>query len=100
MVTKVDGSFKQVIESKYTARQQTPEVYDMNASIYVYKADFVEQGTAIFKGKCGITLMEDQGVIDLDTERDFELMEVIAQYLVRTNPDYKKLFDTALTLRN
>ena len=35
-VKRTDHGVKKVIESNYTARQQAPELFDMNASIYAY----------------------------------------------------------------
>lgn len=73
------GFFDRVIFSDYTARQQTPECYDMNASIYVYAREYlldirVENRFAL------IWKMQDNGVLDIDSENDFELMELIADY--------------------
>lgn len=98
MVKNVDGYYHKVIESDFTARQQAPEVYDMNASIYAYKPRFLRDCPGIFHGRCGISLMEDQGILDLDHERDFELMEVIADYLQKTNPEFRQVFEKARRL--
>jgi len=99
MVKNVDGYYHKVIDSEFTARQQAPDVYDMNASIYAYKPDFLRNCPGIFHGKCGISIMEDQGILDLDHERDFELMEVIAEYLYKNNAEFKKVFDAAKELK-
>jgi len=49
-----DGSCEKVIQSEYTARQQVPALYDMNASIYAYKPEFLRKNTTdmLFDGKC------------------------------------------------
>ena len=36
MVKKSEQGYKKVIESDYVARQQAPEVFDLNASLYAY----------------------------------------------------------------
>lgn len=78
----LDGTVSLVVPSEYTARQQAPAIYDMNASLYAYKPEFLQIETMILHGKCGITKMEDTAVLDLDHENDFELMQVIANYLI------------------
>jgi len=78
-----DGTVSLVVSSEYTARQQAPAIYDMNASLYAYKTEFLKKETMILQGKCGIIKMEDTAVLDLDHENDFELMEVIAEYLIK-----------------
>lgn len=83
-----EEGYKKVISSDFTARQQAPEIFDMNASIYAYDPEFLRTAPNIFAGKCGIVRMYDTGILDLDHENDFELMEVIAQYLFRDRPDF------------
>lgn len=34
------------------------------------------------QGRCGITIMDDTGVLDLDRENDFTLMEAVARYML------------------
>lgn len=89
MVTKnEDGCYVRVLQSNFNTRQEAPEIYDMNASIYAYTPEFLRSGKNIYEGRCGITKMYDTGILDLDHEHDFELMQVIAQYLF----DKEKLF--------
>jgi CMP-N,N'-diacetyllegionaminic acid synthase len=45
----------------------------------------------MFEGRCGIIEMMDTGILDLDREHDFELMEVVAQYLYESNSDFPKV---------
>lgn len=93
MVKKVDSGYVRVISSNFNARQEAPEIFDMNASIYAYSPDFLMSGKAIFEGKCEITKMKDTGVLDIDNENDFELMEVVAKYLFYKYDDYKVIRD-------
>ena len=80
-VKRTEHGVKKVIESNYTSRQQAPEIFDMNASIYAYKPAFLSQGKGVLDGYCEIVEMYDTGILDLDHENDFELMEVIAHHL-------------------
>lgn len=88
MVKKSEKGYVRVISSNYTARQQAPEMYDMNASMYAYKSRFLLSKKGMFDGYCGITEMLDTGILDLDHENDLELMQVIARYLVETRQEY------------
>ncbi len=88
MVKKnVDGYYSKVLPSDYTARQQTPEVFDMNASIYAYKPDFVKKNSPnlLTEGVCDVIKMIDTAVLDIDSEEDFLLLEVIAKYFFDDN---------------
>lgn len=92
-VKRTEHGVKKVIESNYTARQQAPEIFDMNASIYAYNPLFLSSGKGVLDGYCEIVEMYDTGILDLDHENDFELMEVIAEYLFVNNTSYKEVFD-------
>lgn len=89
-MVKQEGSYyERALPSNYTARQQAPVFYDMNASIYVYAPAFLMSGaTSPLDGKADIILMPDTGVIDIDSEEDFTLMELIAGHLRDTDEAY------------
>lgn len=91
-VKRTEKGFAKVIESNYTARQQAPEIYDMNASIYAYKPDFLRSGKGIFAGVMECVEMYDTGILDLDHENDFALMEVIAKFLFETEADFGAVY--------
>jgi CMP-N,N'-diacetyllegionaminic acid synthase len=92
-----DGTVSKICESNYTARQQAPEVFDMNASIYVYKSSFLKDNITnkIFDGKCGIIKMFDTAVLDIDSEEDFVLMEMIAKYIYHGNVAFNDVYVNA-----
>ncbi len=92
-VKRTDHGVKKVIESNYTARQQAPEIFDMNASIYAYNPDFLSSGIGVLDGYCEIVEMYDTGILDLDHENDFELMEVIAKHFVEKYPGFREVFE-------
>ncbi len=91
MVKKSDKGYVRVIKSDYTARQQTPALYDMNASMYAYNPQFLISGKEIFQGYCEVVKMYDTGILDLDHENDLELMEVIAEYLYSKKEEYAQV---------
>ena len=84
MIEIADGKVKKVKESHFVARQQAPEVYDMNASIYCFKRESLYNifKTSPFDGTASFVLMKDTGILDIDSEEDFELMELIAPYFM------------------
>ncbi len=84
MVKKTEHGYKKALESEYTARQQAPELFDMNASLYAYRPEFLRKKKPLLSGYCEVIQMFDTAVLDLDHESDFELMEVIANYLYQT----------------
>ncbi len=89
---EADGRAVLVNPSNYTARQQAPQIYDMNASLYAYSPDFLRSGKDMFEGRCGIIEMMDTGILDLDREHDFELMQVVAKYLFSKVPEYRDIY--------
>ena len=93
MVKKTESGYERVIKSTFNIRQEAPEIFDMNASIYAYSPAFLESGKNIFDGKCDAIKMMDTAVLDLDYENDFELMEVIAEYLYSKYPELKEVRD-------
>lgn len=85
MVMKTDKGYERVIKSNFNARQEAPEMFDMNASMYAYSTEFLIRGNGLFEGKCDVIKMIDTAVLDIDHENDFELMEVIGRYLFQKN---------------
>ena len=92
MVKKTEDGYNRVISSNFNTRQEAPEIYDMNASIYVYSREFLKRNIGLFDGKCGIYKMFDTGILDLDHENDMMLMEVIAKYLFDNNEEFKEIY--------
>lgn len=92
-VIKTEKGVKRVIDSSFTARQQAPEIFDMNASLYAYSPDYLKSGKGVLDGYCEVIEMYDTGILDLDHEKDFELMEVVATYLFKVYPDFAEIRD-------
>ena len=69
--------------------------YDMNASIYAYPPDALrnKEHATFFNSGCDAVVMADTGVLDIDSEEDYELMQVIARYLFEKNEVYKETFN-------
>lgn len=92
MVKKTSAGYERVLTSQFNTRQEAPELFDMNASLYAYFPKFLESGKNIFEGKCDVIQMFDTAVLDLDHESDFEMMQAIAQYLFLTKPEFGEIF--------
>lgn len=90
---KTEHGYKKVIDSYFIARQQAPEIFDMNASLYAYKPFFLRRGKGVLDGYVECIEMYDTGILDLDCENDFELMEVIAKYLFDKNPQFGEIYN-------
>ena len=77
-MVKEEGSYVTLVNnSSFTARQQAPSIYDMNASMYLYDTTFLDNKEAIFDGVCGIIEMKDYLILDIDSEEDFEWMSYL-----------------------
>ncbi|MCT4593967.1 MAG: acylneuraminate cytidylyltransferase family protein [Anaeromicrobium sp.] len=99
MVEEKDGDIRKIKESNFVARQQAPKVYDMNASIYCYMRNSLlnKFERTPFDGKCDIVLMKDTAVLDIDSEEDFELMEILSRYFFMS--EYKEIYDYVKNLK-
>lgn len=97
MVKKKEMGVERAISSTFTTRQEAPEMFDMNASIYVYKAQHLMDGKGVLEGYNEMIQMMDTGVLDLDHEGDFELMEVIAEYLVAKNEAFQHIYENIMS---
>lgn len=97
MVKEQNGFFCKAIPSNYTTRQEAPVFYDMNASIYAYSpiALKTKEQTTFFNSGCDAIVMFDTGILDIDSEEDYELMQVIAKFLFENNEAFKEIFDKA-----
>ncbi len=94
MVKFIDGKYSKALDSSFTTRQQAPKMYDMNASIYIYKNEFLfdERNYSPLQKNFAIFEMMDTGIIDIDDNEDFEMMELIASYL-KNKDEYKIVFE-------
>lgn len=101
MVKEENGFFCKAIPSSFTTRQEAPVFYDMNASIYAYSPDALktkEQST-FFNSNCDVVVMQDTGILDIDSEEDYELMQVIATYLFNNVDSFKEVYNKAKSWR-
>ena len=88
-----DGYAHRVIENRNTARQQAPACFDINASIYVFRRDFLlhNAGSDLWAGRIRLYRMADTGILDIDSEEDYQMMELIARQLYAVKPGYAQV---------
>lgn len=92
---KTDGFYRKVCKSNYTARQQAPKCYELNASIYGYRPSFLknEINRTILEYHCGITIMPDYLVLDIDSGEDLKMIEYFFDYFKDKDDEIKGLYD-------
>lgn len=95
MVRQTGQGVKTVIPSHFVSRQEAPDVYDLNASLYAYNPQFLQINSPFEDGYQELILMEDTGILDLDHPRDLELMQVIAKYLYDQDDEYRQIYEMA-----
>lgn len=95
MVKEENGFFCKAIPSNFTTRQDAPVFYDMNASIYAYSPEALrtKEHTTFFNYNCDAVVMFDTGILDIDSEEDYDLMQVIAKFLWTNKEGYKDIND-------
>ena len=99
MVKVENGFFCKAIPSHFTTRQEAPVFYDMNASIYAYspKALKNKEQSTFFNDHCDAIIMADTGILDIDSEEDYELMQIVAKYLFENIESFKLTYLKALS---
>lgn len=101
MVKEENGFFCKAIPSSFTTRQEAPVFYDMNASIYAYSPEALKtkDQPTFFNDHCDAVVMQDTGILDIDSEEDYELMQVIAKYLFNKVDGFKEVYQKVLSWR-
>lgn len=94
---KEDGYFRKICASNYTARQQAPKSYEMNASIYAYSPKFLggKIEKTILDYNCGISVMPDYLVLDIDSEEDFQMMQYLHEYYCKEDGQLNTVYKIA-----
>ncbi|WP_314065892.1 acylneuraminate cytidylyltransferase family protein [uncultured Vagococcus sp.] len=88
-----DGNVSLVVPSNYTARQQAPSIYEMNASMYLYDVAFLRKDVHIFDGICDVIEMKDYLILDIDSEEDFSWMEYLYPKHLEEDSDLKDIYE-------
>ena len=70
-------ALSKTVDTSIVRRQDTPKSYDMNASIYIWKRDSILNEKSLFLEKTGLYVMPEERSIDIDSELDYKLVELI-----------------------
>lgn len=97
MAKEENGYFGRAFTSNFTTRQEAPAFYDKNASIYAYSPEALKNKDAVkfFLNKCGAIKMLDTGILDIDSEEDFDMMQIIAKYLFENKEGFIQIYQKA-----
>ena len=76
------SNLKKIKTGNFVRRQDAPTSYDMNASIYCYSRDSLINKliSSPLEGNYGGIEMIDTNVIDIDSEEDFTVLELLYSY--------------------
>ena len=67
------------MDKPFVRRQDAPECYDMNASIYVWRRESLLEHDEVFQEKTALYVMPEERSIDIDSEFDFFIVECVAK---------------------
>lgn len=65
------------LDTKIVRRQDAPECYDMNASIYVWNRETMFNLKSYFLEDTMLYVMPEERSVDIDTELDFKIVELL-----------------------
>ena len=79
MIEYQNGKIQKVKSLKYKihARQQAPQVYEMNASIYIWKKKYLYSKNPLFRKNTLLYKMPFTRSIDIDTYSDWNLVKLL-----------------------
>ena len=79
MVEKIKKKIQLVKNTsrKVSSRQMSPKVYDMNASIYIWKRMALIKNKSIFSNKTSIYVMPPERSVDIDSMYDWKLTKFL-----------------------
>ena len=85
-----DPKRKLIHEIKKSNKVEAAHEWQLKYYIYVFERKFLANNKTgiLWDGKIGISKMMDTGILDIDSEEDFRLMEVIAHHLYENYPDF------------
>ncbi len=73
-----------MLDSPVQRRQDAPDCYDMNASIYVWRRDTFVDDPKVFYGDTKIFVMPEDRSFDIDHPLDFEIVKLILSLRSKT----------------
>ncbi len=77
MVEILGSRVRLVRDGYFVTRQDTPKVFDLNSSIYVWWIDALKKRKAVLSEKSAVYLMPKERSVDIDDGVDFKLAELL-----------------------
>ena len=79
MVEFFEGQVQLVkkLDEPVVRRQDAPQVYDMNASIYIWKRNVLLHDDSLFTKKTSLYTMPEESSVDIDTDLDWQFVEFL-----------------------
>jgi CMP-N,N'-diacetyllegionaminic acid synthase len=65
------------VATSFVRRQDVPQCFDMNASIYVWRRQVLFDSLSIFNPDTHLYIMPEEHSIDIDSELDFKFVEFV-----------------------
>ena len=65
------------LKNKVLRRQDAPITYDMNASIYIWKRDYLINSNNLFSENTSLYIMPEERSIDIDNQLDWDIVEFL-----------------------
>lgn len=65
------------LDTPVISRQSSPAVYDMNASIYLWRRNALLRGQTLMMNRTRLYVMPEERSIDIDSELDFQFVEFV-----------------------
>ena len=63
----------------FTRRQDAPNIFELNASIYIWKRDWLLKSDNLISNKTGYYLMPMNRSMDIDSDYDFKIVEYLLE---------------------
>ena len=79
MVEIIEGQLQLVkkLDEPVVRRQDAPQVYDMNASMYIWKRNVLLNKDSLFTKKTSLYIMPEESSVDIDTDLDWQFVEFL-----------------------
>ncbi|MHA1862333.1 MAG: acylneuraminate cytidylyltransferase family protein, partial [Candidatus Thorarchaeota archaeon] len=74
-----NAHLSKALEGEFFRRQDSPRVYSINGSIYVYDRDFLDIATGLHCERERVYIMDELSSIDIDREVDFQFIEFLLE---------------------
>lgn len=82
MVELDDGGYARLSKEpnrSVVRRQDTPSVYEMNSSVYVYERDFLMETDSVHSNRTKVSVMPSERSVDIDQPIDLALARLILE---------------------